>query len=181
MLHLAPEECLEPIFRKAAGEGYVSADLSSPRAMVKANVTGLPYPDECFDVIHCSHVLEHVPDDMAAMRELHRVLKTGGCALLMVPTREGPTLEDPSITDPRERARLFGQEDHVRFYGRDDFACRLRETGFQVRIVEPGEVADEEEARRMGLPADEAIYVCTRTTVPREADAGGRTSDRRRA
>jgi len=162
MLHVAPEPWFEPRFRKRLGSNYVTADLFNPQAMVKMDVTDIKYPDESFDVIYCSHVLEHVPDDRRAMREFHRVLKKTGWAILLVPITADVTFEDPSITDPKLRLKMFGQEDHVRRYGRD-YGDRLHDAGFRFELTEVKDIADDEGATRMGLtPAAGEIYYCTK-------------------
>ena len=162
MLHVAPEPCLEPRFRERLGGSYLTADLLNPRAMVRMDVTGIPYADQSFDVIYCSHVLEHVQDDRRAMREFFRVLKDDGWAILLVPVGSAPTFEDPSIVEPDARRKAFGQEDLVRRYG-PDYADRLRAAGFHVRIARIAELASADEARRMGLtPASGDIYYCTK-------------------
>src|SRR5690606_30324446 len=97
--------------------------LDSPLADVKADICNLPFDDNSFDFILCNHVLEHIPDDEKAMRELYRILKSGGTGIFQIPqdlNRE-TTFEDSSITDRKERAKIFGQYDHVRIYGRDYF------------------------------------------------------------
>jgi len=161
MLHVAPEFCFEPRLRERIGPGYLTADLSN-RAMVRMDVERIQYPDEWFDVIFCSHVLEHVDDDRRAMREFARVLKRDGWAILLVPIMADVTYEDASITDPAERRRVFGQEDHVRRYG-PDYADRLRETGFRVAITGIADLVSPEDAMRMGLTAAAGdIYFCTR-------------------
>lgn len=161
MLHVAPEPCLEKALRKRLQSGYLTADLYNPHAMVKMDITDIHYPDETFDVIYCSHVLEHVPDDRIALGEMHRVLKSRGWAVLVVPITADETFEDPSITDPAERLRLFGQEDHVRRYG-PDFANRLKEAGFDIKIVSPAGFPDRETNARMGIGDVEEIYLCVR-------------------
>lgn len=162
MLHVAPELCFQRRFRKRVGAGYVAADLDSPRAAVRMDVTDIQYPDGFFDVIFCSHVLEHVPDDRRAMREFLRVLKPGGWAILLVPVTADRTVEDPSVTDPAERLRRFGQEDHVRRYG-PDYADRLREAGFDVSVTRVPDLVSAADAVRMGLtPAAGDIFHCTR-------------------
>ena len=162
MLHVAPEHCLSGHFRREIGAGYLTADLQQGRAMVEMDITDIQYPDRSFDVIYCSHVLEHVQDDRQAMREFRRVLDDGGWAILLVPITRQRTHEDPSITEPEERLKAFGQEDHVRRYG-PDYVDRLRESGFTVQITRVGDLADEEEAATMGLtPASGEIYFCTR-------------------
>lgn len=162
VLHVAPEAIFEELLRAQLGSNYLTADLYNPRAMVKMDITDIRYPDDSFDVIYCSHVLEHVPDDKKAMREFHRVLKPSGWAMLLVPIVCEQTFEDPSITDPAERARLFGQEDHVRNYGRD-YVDRLREAGFEVTVILPEDFMTKEEIVRMGITkAAGEIYLCNK-------------------
>ncbi len=161
VLHFAPEPYFMD-FGTRDNLDVVTADLDYPHVDVNLDITGLPMRDGTFDVVICSHVLEHVPDDAAAMREIHRVLKPGGWAVLMVPydRSQAETFEDPSVTDPAERVRLFGQYDHVRLYGRD-YADRLRDAGF---MVTEDELAREVDRHRYGL-LDEPVHVCTRPAV----------------
>lgn len=162
MLHVAPELCFQPRLRRKLGEGYLTADLDSPRAAVRMDITDIRYPDASFDVILCSHVLEHVPDDRRAMREFHRVLRPDGWAILLVPITAERTFEDPSVTDPAERLRLFGQEDHVRQYG-PDYVDRLREAGFEVSTTRVPDLVSPEDAGRMALTSAAGdIFHCTR-------------------
>jgi len=162
VLHVAPERCLEPRFRKYLGDSYITADLLNPRAMVKMDITDIRYPEESFDVIYCSHVLEHVPDDRLAMREFHRVLKENGKAILLVPITTEETFEDSSIVDPQERLKVFGQKDHVRRYG-PDYVDRLREAGFKVEVTKVDDLFEKNDTIRMGLtPASGEIYYCTK-------------------
>ena len=161
MLHVAPEACFKTRFEKWLKGDYITADLSDPRAMVKMDICDIQYPDESFDVIYCSHVLEHVEDDKKAMREFFRVLANGGWAILLVPIYGDKTFEDPSIKNPAERLKVFGQEDHVRRYG-PDYADRLREAGFIVEITKVGDLFNRLEAERMGLAASGEIFYCTK-------------------
>lgn len=163
VLHIAPERCFESKFQKIIGNGYITADLYNPRAMIKMDITSIQFPDRFFDVIFCSHVLEHIPDDRKAMRELYRVLKDDGWAILLVPITTTKTFEDISITDPKERIRLFGRPGHVRRYG-PDYVDRLREAGFFVKKFGVSDVVSKEEAIKMGLAQyQEKIYYCTKT------------------
>jgi SAM-dependent methyltransferase len=125
------------------------------------DITDIPLDDGSFDMIVCSHVLEHVPDDRKAMRELFRVLRPGGWAVLQSPLDPARphTYEDWSITAPQERQRAFGQHDHVRIYGRD-YGDRLEEAGFRVERVNHLARLGPAAAVRYGLPAQEDIYVC---------------------
>ena len=136
VLHMAPEQCFLKRFKKL-NHDYTTADLYSPIADVKADITKLPFKDNSFDVIFCNHVLEHIPDDTKAMQELFRVLKTGGLGIFQIPQdlKRATTFEDDSITDSKERAKIFGQYDHVRVYGRDYFD-KLRSIGFRVEEVD---------------------------------------------
>lgn len=161
VLHVAPEHCFERRLKDRLGPGYLTADLLVP-AMVRMDITEIQYPPDHFDVIYCSHVLEHVVDDRKAMREFHRVLKPKGWAVLLVPITAKKTFEDPTVVDPAERLRLYGQANHVRRYG-PDYVDRLRESGFNVEISRVSDLCDEVEAARMGLPSGRgAIYYCTK-------------------
>lgn len=174
VLHVAPEKCLEGKFKERLGDRYLSADLFNPRAMVRMDITDIQYDDETFDVIYCSHVLEHVPDDRKAMRELYRVLKRTGWAILLVPISAAQrTFEDPQIVDPAERLRLFGQEDHVRSYG-PDYVDRLREAGFIVGTTHASDLTDGKGVIRMGLTAAcGEIYFCTKHPESAPPGPGG--------
>ena len=162
VLHVAPEGCFEPRLRRRLAGNYLTADLFNPRADVKMDITDIKFPDESFDVIYCSHVLEHVPDDRQAMREFRRVLKSDGWAVLLVPINVEKTFEDPTVTDPAQRLRLFGQADHCRKYG-PDYVDRLREAGFRVERTTAADFATGAEITEMGLtPAAGEIYLCRR-------------------
>lgn len=140
---------------------YVSADLALPFATVKVDITHLPFDDHDFDAVVCLHVLEHIPDDRRAMSEIFRVMKPGSWAIMMVPMDKSrpTTLEDPTIVSPQERLRLYGQEDHVRFYGAD-FTERLRQAGFTVTIDGYAGELSPETVRAYALDATEDIFLC---------------------
>ncbi len=133
VLHFAPEYIFQRTFTSLPNLDYVSADLDSPLAMVNMDITNIAYKDNSFDVILCIHVLEHVLDDQKAMRELFRVLKSGGWAILQVPILREKTFEDPTIMTPEKRLKHFGKEDHVRIYGLD-YKERLENAGFSVKV-----------------------------------------------
>ncbi|MEZ5081931.1 MAG: methyltransferase domain-containing protein [Bacteroidales bacterium] len=162
MLHVAPERCFEQRLREKLKDDYITADIIDPRVMVNMDITDIKYPDQSFDVIYCSHVLEHVQDDRKAMKEFYRVLNNNGWAILLVPITSEVTYEDPSIVKPQDRLRAFGQEDHVRRYG-PDYVDRLREAGFKVDTITVSEFVSEEEAILNGLTsASGEIYFCTK-------------------
>lgn len=159
LLHFAPEACLEAQFRRILGLDYLSADLYNRRAMRKIDITHIPFPDGSFDFIYCSHVLEHVVDDRQALTELWRVLRPGGQALLMVPLHGATTSEDPSITDPMERERRYGQFDHLRSYGMD-FVERMGAAGFSVTAWRQEDLSLEEgQLLRLGLHAPDVVFM----------------------
>jgi len=162
-LHVAPEPVLEAAFRQIPRLQYVSADLDPSRAMVQMDITNIHFEDDRFDAILCSHVLEHIPDDLTAMRELHRILKPGGWAILQVPIDRGRTasFEDPSVRTPEERERVFGQHDHVRIYGLD-YRDRLEAAGFCVSVDPFAQHLGLEACKRYGLDSKEEIYFCTK-------------------
>jgi len=172
MLHVAAEEQFQMRLGPALGAGYLTADLLSPRAMVRMDITDIQYPGSHFDVIYCSHVLEHVPDDRAAMREFARVLKPDGWSVLLVPIFGEKTFEDPAVTSPQDRLRVFGQEDHVRIYG-PDFADRLVESGMEVRKFLPTDFLSVREMARFDLTALAGdIFLCKKRTPPGGVAAG---------
>jgi SAM-dependent methyltransferase len=161
MLHIAPEPTMGSRFKKLPTFDYLSGDIEPGRAMVEMDITDIDQPDDTFDVIYASHVLEHIPDDVRAMRELRRVLKPTGWAVLEVPIHGSATREDLSVTDPAERNRLFGQHDHVRMYGRDgEYERRLRLAGFDVTVVPLAQELGPAAARRFRLRPDEDVYLC---------------------
>ncbi|MFM7044660.1 MAG: class I SAM-dependent methyltransferase [Ilumatobacteraceae bacterium] len=161
VLDIAPAPQLSRILRRETGGLYLTCDLD-PAAdrrsvLLQCDLTSLPLADESADVIVCSQVLEHVPDDAAAMRELRRVLSPGGVALVNVPYRKGTiTDEDPSAPED-ERIRRFGQADHVRYYG-DDFDDRLRAAGLQFSKASAAELCGDELVYRLGLSAGETFW-----------------------
>ncbi|HSJ12114.1 MAG TPA: methyltransferase domain-containing protein [Gillisia sp.] len=161
VLHFAPEQAFYSRFRKLKNLDYTTTDLNSPLADIKADICQLPFEDDSYDFILCNHVLEHIPDDTKAMRELYRVLKPGGTAILQIPqdlSRE-TTFEDNTITSQKERARIFGQYDHVRVYGRDYFN-KLREIGFKVEEVDYSSTLTSVEIDRYRIAKGEIIPVC---------------------
>jgi SAM-dependent methyltransferase len=160
VLHVAPEPLIGQRLASLPNLRYVSIDLDSPRAMVRMDATRLGFRDGVFDVILCFHVLEHVPDDRAAMGELHRTLKPDGIAILQTPfdPARTNTYEDGSIRSPAARERAFGQRDHVRIYGQD-YEQRLIDAGFAVESVDVARRLPDG-GQRHGLDPEERLTVC---------------------
>ena len=159
LLHFAPEPLFDPVFERLPEIERTTADLYAP-ADLRLDITKMDLKDDSFDLILCSHVLEHVPDDSAAMSELRRVLAPGGLCLVLTPYRpEVTTYEDPSITSPLDRMVAFGQQDHVRIYGAD-LADRLGGQGFEVSDRTPAQLFDEVTVERVELDPDEHLFLC---------------------
>lgn len=162
LFHSSPNYCLSRRFKTLPNIDYVGVDHNNHRNIsIKMNLPSTPLASESFDVVICSHVLEHIPEDRQAIRELYRVLKPGGWAGISAPIRlDQKTYEDPSITSPEERERAFGETVHVRYYGYD-LVDRLEEAGFQVKMY-PGKDIDEPTRQKYGLRDDENIFYCTK-------------------
>lgn len=176
VLHFAPEKILTELFKSYANINYLSADLNPKNAMVKEDITNISFNNNSFDVVFCSHVLEHIKDDINAMKEVHRILKPEGFAILQVPIKDkfltkmtAKTFEDFSITEPKERERVFGQSDHVRIYGRD-YKGRLESAGFKVKVEKFVDSLKKGEVEKFALLPNECscietegwIYFCTK-------------------
>ena len=161
VLHIAPEPCFMKPFEKLHGEGYITADIESPLAKVKMDIHQIPFGENHFDAVLCNHVLEHVQNDIKAMSEINRVLKPGGWAILQVPFFHPipeVTFEDNSITDPRAREKAFGQDDHVRKFGKD-YSKRIEQAGLHATQNTFAADLTEEKATYFGVERKEVLYV----------------------
>jgi SAM-dependent methyltransferase len=159
VLHFAPEPSLIAFIRAKGVKNYKTCDLFKPDVDYRIDICAIDLPDQSFDVVLCVHVLEHVPDDRKAMAELRRILRPSGTAIIMVPMEEGldETYENPSIVSRADRLIHFGQEDHVRFYGRD-LRDRLRAARFSIREW----ASREPYVLKHGLKRGERVFLCTR-------------------
>lgn len=171
VLHFAPEPAFAAALSSQPNLHYVTTDLRSPDAGVWGDICRCPFADGSFDVVLCSHVLEHVPDDRGAMAELFRILRPGGWGIIEVPMDEAreTTFEDANVASAEERLRLFGQEDHVRIYGRDYFQ-RLRDAGFDVRLDRFAERLTPECTATHLVQGSRPICLCSK---PAPRGAGG--------
>ena len=160
VLHFASEPCIRNLLTHQPNVKLVTTDLEGPSDL-RMDITKIALRDGAVDAILCIHVLEHIPDDRAALRELYRILAPGGWAILQVPldTSRATTFEDPRITAPAERRKHFGQEDHVRMYG-TDYQTRLGDAGFEVKRDDYVRKLDPAVVKRHALPAEEDIYFC---------------------
>lgn len=158
VVHFAPEQAFYKRFKQLKHIEYITTDLDSPLADVKADICNLPFSDNSFDVVFCNHVLEHIPDDKKAMQELYRILKPNGWGIFQIPQdlKRAVTFEDNTITDKKERAKIFGQYDHVRIYGQDYFD-KLRTVGFKVDEINYTAQLTETEVDKYRLAKGEII------------------------
>lgn len=158
VLHFAPEQPFYKKFKSIKNWNYITCDLNSPLADIKADICKLPFKNSEFDLIICNHVLEHIDNDFKAMKEIYRVLKKNGIGILQVPIDESLsiTFEDKTIIDPKIKSELFGQYDHVRKYGKD-FYDRLKSVGFKVKKIDVQKNLSEKEIKEYSLPKYEKI------------------------
>ncbi|MGY8919347.1 MAG: class I SAM-dependent methyltransferase [Flavobacteriales bacterium] len=163
LLHFAPEQAFYKRFKKLSNIQYDTIDINSPLAKIKADICDLPIKDNTYDFILCNHVLEHILDDNKAISELYRVLKKDGVGIFQVPIdmKKEFTFQDDSITDKKERNKIFGQYDHVRVYGKDYFT-KLKNAGFKVKEIDYTKNLSKDEIYRFSIVNGEIIPVCTK-------------------
>ena len=160
VLHVAPEQVFFRKFKNFKNWTYTTTDLNSPLADIKADLCNLPFKDETYDLILCNHVLEHIIDDIKAMKEIYRVLKKGGKAILQVPLdmEKEKSYEDHTIINPKDRSKHFGQYDHVRIYGMDFFK-KLSNIGFRYEKIDFTSKLSDRDIIKYGLIKGELIPV----------------------
>jgi SAM-dependent methyltransferase len=158
VLHFAPEMCVTRFVKPASGS-YVTADLEPGRCNLTINIEQIKLPDHRFDIVLCSHVLEHV-NDRTALSELYRIIRPGGALVIMVPVIEGwpATFEDSAITNAADRELYFGQSDHVRLYGAD-VRRRIIAAGFELEE----HTAIEPYVAKHGLLRGDKVFVAHRS------------------
>ena len=164
VLHIAPEQCFIEKFKNSKNLNYITGDLNSPLADITMDIHNMPFKNNTFDVVLCNHVLEHVKDDILALKEIRRVLKKGGYSILQVPfyhPLQNKTLEDKSIIDPLEREKKYGQSDHVRKYGKD-YNKRLTSIGFKVDENNYINKLSEDLKIKYGLSKNEIIFIASK-------------------
>lgn len=135
VLDFAPAPSLQKFINSLPNIEYRSADLFMENVDDKVDISDMKiYSNEMFDIFVCSHVLEHIPDDLRAMNELYRILSPQGWGIAMVPIclAIDEVHEDPTITDEGLRWKYFGQNDHLRMYSKQGFVQRLESVGFVV-------------------------------------------------
>jgi len=169
ILHLAPEHKISAWLLKQPNVSYVAGDKFTkgyeyPSYTIDLDILNLPFEENSFDILICNHVLEHIPDDTAAMKEIFRVLKKDGTAILQVPLAYGlqHTVEDEAAKTEKEREEKFGQYDHVRLYGLD-YANRLENVGFKVEVTKPSDFINSDLINKYSVNAKENIYAAIKS------------------
>ncbi len=165
VLHFSPEKHLFQFISKKSN--VTTVDImpgfyqSIDKNILQEDATKLSFAPETFDIIIANHILEHIPEDTIAMREMHRVLKAGGFAILQVPYSEklDNTIEEPWINDPARQEKLYGQRDHVRIYALKDYVERLKTSGFTVNVLKADTL---KEYLKYGTQERECVFLCTK-------------------
>jgi SAM-dependent methyltransferase len=165
-LHFSPRPCLVHKLKQFPGLTYITSDPVDKTMDRNFDLTAIDDLNESYDLIVCYHILEHISDDRKAMREIHRILKSSGMALFQVPYWHKQTYEDPRLKSPDKRLEAFGQKDHVRIYGYQDFIKRLTTTGFQVTPVAYAKQLGKQICTKYGLDEEEVIFVCRKSAHP---------------
>lgn len=168
MLHFAPEKVLAEKFKKMSNITYYPVDFNEnyPGIVKKVDITNITFEDGYFDLVVCNHVLEHIEDDIKAMKELYRVLKTGGIVYITVPLdlTSLKTFENFAYNTPELRLKYFKQEDHVRIYSLD-IAERLKSVGFDVNTLRPNIDCSDHEIWKYGIEKNEIIFKCVKNML----------------
>lgn len=165
ILHFAPERRLSPLIAEQKPLRYIRCDLYPQTPDIeKIDILAIPYPEESFDLIIANHVLEHVADDQAALLEIYRVLKPGGCAILQTPysAKLHHTWSDPGIDTDNARLQAYGQEDHVRLFGRDIFG-RFTSVGLESCVSTHDQLIPQYDPKKYGVNGKEPFFLFRRS------------------
>lgn len=162
VLHFAPERSLERQLRALPNLYYTTTDLNPQYADVAADIAALPFADGTFDLVICSHVLAHVPDEFAALQELFRITKAGGKTLILTRIDDSlaTTYEPGGIQSAADSLQLLGQDDLFRIHGKDYVARLQQAAAWQVAALYPAQKMDEKAQKRFGVRPEEAIFEC---------------------
>jgi SAM-dependent methyltransferase len=168
LLHVAPERVFFKRFKQAKSIDYYPADKfpkGYPAGTKHLDLLQPGMPDHSFDAVICNHVFQYIIEDRSAIKNVYNMLRPGGWAILQVPIdwNRDVSYEDYTITDPRERERIYGLSEHVRWYGKD-YAHRLEEAGFRVEMHDFIDRFTPEETDRYGFWKGEKIFYCLKSS-----------------
>jgi len=163
LLDIAPNAALQQRIRSFSTIDYRSCDMFRERVDDVIDIQDMRYESNRFDILICSHVLEHVEDDTRAMSELYRVLRPSGWGIVMVPIMLtiAHTLEDPDIKTEADRWKFYGQGDHLRLYAKEDFVAKLQSVGFKVSQLGV-DYFGEEVLDKAGVSRRSVLYVVSK-------------------
>lgn len=164
VLHIGPELSIMNKMREASNIEYYAIDLNGRAGVDKMNICDMNFADNHFDWIICSHILEHIDEDILAMKEMLRVLKSNGQLVVTVPYSSSfkKSLEDRNVIHPEERAEKFGQKDHARIYSEEDIVARLEKVGFSVEQLNLSDFFGERFSKKFGLIREEKLFICSK-------------------
>lgn len=168
VLHISSEQSMRKWLINNHNIHYVGGNITTEDGMRQIDITSIDYPDEMFDAVVCSYVLERVPNDLQALKELYRVMKKDGWGIFQVPISLSlqNTKEDPTIVSPQHRFRAFGQKDHVRLYARGDYVKKLQSVGFTVKPIQLSQRFRDQDIMKYGLSPKDVLYIVTKNGVP---------------
>lgn len=162
ILDFSPAEGFKKKLKSEIQLIYKTSNYKSVSEDFDFDITNILHNDNGFDTVICFHVLEHIPDDIKAMKELFRILKPGGKVLIQVPLKDGEIYEDASITSEKERRKHFGQEDHVRIYSLTGLMERLQSVGFSLSFLRASEIYNNNDLSKFGITVNEYILLAER-------------------
>ena len=160
VLHISPENFLRKIFKKKY-KSYISSDLYRKDVDHQFDIEEIPYPDNSFDLVFASHVLEYVKNDKKAINEIKRVLRPGGLAFLPVPMLHDKTIDFEERPPNKRIIRETGV----------DYFDRYREVFTEVKVYEPSsfdekfnltiDMEDESSSKKRMYQLPNFLPVCT--------------------
>lgn len=160
VLHFAPERLFATAVAAARPTLHVKGDLfPANEDVMKIDLLNIPFADGFFDLVVCNHVLEHVDNVEAALAEVRRILKPGGRFVCQTPyaAKLSQTFEDPLLQSPEDRRFFYGQDDHVRLFGRD-IELRIQQGGFTGRMVSHDEMLGDVDPVKLGVNEREPFF-----------------------
>lgn len=161
ILHFAPEHHLIQHITTQHPAQYIKADLyPNSDDIQKVDLLNMPFADEQFDFLIANHVMEHVANIEQALKEIRRVLKQDGCAILQTPYSAAlqHTWEDAGIQSASQRLVAYGQEDHVRLFGQDIFSI-FEKSGFTSQCHSHAKLLPDHCAKTYGVNAEEPFML----------------------
>lgn len=167
LLYVAPRIPLANVLKKNKSINYISGDKYRNDVNIKLNIVNIPFRNSLFDIIICNHVLEHVEDDIQALKELFRILKPNGFAILQVPVALNleKTFENVNIKTKKDRLKFYGQDSHVRLYSKKDYVNKLTQIGFKVKLFNFASKYGNKLNDMYGLVRKEDLFVCRKYKI----------------